>query len=160
MNLGNTTKICSDKYCHACYSALSRWTCWYAFTFSSFSDVNEHNIGYPQRDQLDNIGQGFAHLAQHDAFSKAVGAIDGCHICIKPPNTHKEDYFNYKQFHSIQMQAICDDTGRFINVFIGYPGSVHDTRIFKNSPIYLNAEYPPKGYFLLDDGGYPCLETP
>lgn len=98
-------------------------------------------------------------MAQHADFSKAVGAIDRCHIRIKPPNTHKEVYFTYKQSHSIQMQAICD-TGRFINVFIGYPGSVHDTRIFKNSPIYLNAEYPPKGYFLLSDRGYPCLETP
>lgn len=63
-------------------------------------------IRYPQRDQLDSIGQGFARLAQRDAFSKAVRLH---HIRIKPPNTHKDDYFNYKQFHSTQMQAICDD---------------------------------------------------
>lgn len=46
-------------------------------------------IRYPQRDQLDNNGQGFARLAQHDAFSKAVRFH---HIRIKPPNTHKEDF--------------------------------------------------------------------
>lgn len=55
-------------------------------------------ISYPKRYQLDDIGQGFARLANHDAFSKATGAIDGCHICIKSPSTHKEDYYNYKHF--------------------------------------------------------------
>ena len=30
----------------------------------------------------------------------------------------------------------------------------------KNSPFYLSKRYPPEGYFLLGDGGYPCLETP
>ncbi|XP_067234860.1 putative nuclease HARBI1 [Chanodichthys erythropterus] len=117
-------------------------------------------ICYPLPGQLYGVGHGFAQLAQHAAFQKAVGAVDGCHIRIKPPGRNKEDYFNYKQFYSIQMQAVCDSTGRFLNIFVGYPGSVHDTRIFKNSPLYYNAEYPPPGYFLLGDGGYPCIDTP
>ncbi|KAL1246537.1 hypothetical protein QQF64_034582 [Cirrhinus molitorella] len=63
-------------------------------------------ICYPRPDQLHAIGLGFAQLARHTAFQKAVGAIDGCHIRIKPPGRNKEDYFNYKQFYSIQMQAV------------------------------------------------------
>lgn len=117
-------------------------------------------ICYPHQDELDEIGQRFGRLARHTAFEKAVGAIDGCHIRIKPPNLNKKDYFNYKQFHSIQMQAICDSTGHFLNIFVGFPGSVHDTRVLKNSPLYVNAEYPPPDYFLLGDGGYPCIQSP
>ncbi|XP_033988432.1 putative nuclease HARBI1 [Trematomus bernacchii] len=38
--------------------------------------------------------------------------------------------------------------------------SVHDARILKNSPIYARGTYPPPGYFILADGGYPCLQEP
>lgn len=67
---------------------------------------NGIGIFYPRQDQLDGIGQGFGRLARHPAFNKAVGAIDGSHIRIKPPKLDKADYFNYKQFYSIQMQGI------------------------------------------------------
>lgn len=87
-------------------------------------------ICYPRPDQLLAIGLGFAQLAWHPAFQKAVGAIDGCNIRIKPPGQNKEDYFNYKLFYSIQMQAVCDSAGRFLNIFVGYPGSIHDTFLF------------------------------
>ncbi|KAK7880178.1 hypothetical protein WMY93_033160 [Mugilogobius chulae] len=112
------------------------------------------------REELEDIGKSFGRLARHKAFEKAVGAVDGCHIRIKPPNHNKEDYFNYKQFYSIHMQAICDFSGQFLNIFIGFPGSVHDTRVLKNSPVYVHAQYPPAGYFLLGDGGYPCIQWP
>ena len=58
------------------------------------------------------------------------------------------------------MQAICDAKGTFLDIYVGYPGSVHDTRVMKNSVFYLTARYPPPGYVLLGDGGYPCLQTP
>ncbi|KAJ7991278.1 hypothetical protein DPEC_G00295670 [Dallia pectoralis] len=57
------------------------------------------------------------------------------------------------------MQAICDSSGRFLDIYVGYPGSVHDTRM-KNSSFYTARRYPPTGYILLGDGGYPCLDTP
>lgn len=81
-------------------------------------------IGCPRPDQIDAVGQGFAQLAWHPAFQNAVGAIDGCHIRIKPLGCNKEDCFNYRQFYSIQMQAVCHSTGQFLNIFVGYPGSV------------------------------------
>uniref|UniRef100_UPI003AAAD366 uncharacterized protein n=1 Tax=Centroberyx gerrardi TaxID=166262 RepID=UPI003AAAD366 len=117
-------------------------------------------ICFPSAGELDAVGLGFGQLSGSAVFNKAVGAIDGCHIRIKPPSQHRIDYLNYKGFFSINMQAICDSKGRFLDIFIGYPGSVHDTRILKNSPFYMARQYPPTGYFLLGDGGYPCLDTP
>ena len=116
-------------------------------------------ISFPTPADLDNIGLGFGQLSRNPVFNKAVGAIDGCHVRVKPPSLQRLDYLNYKGFFSINMQAICDASGRFLDVFVGYPGSVHDTRILKNSP-FPSKRYSPDGYFLLGDGGYPCLETP
>jgi len=34
------------------------------------------------------------------------------------------------------MQATVDHNMKFIDVFIGKPGSVHDAKVFKESPLY------------------------
>ena len=91
-------------------------------------------IHFPSAEDLDAVGQGFGLLAGHPVFNNAVGAINGCHVRIKPPQLHSLDCLNYKGFYSINMQAICDSERRFLDIFVGYPGSVHDTCILKNSP--------------------------
>nr|XP_036231817.1 protein ALP1-like [Bactrocera oleae] len=56
----------------------------------------------------------------------------GCKI-----NTPKKDaisYYDRKGNFSITMQAICDR--RFLDVFIGFPGSCYDANVWQNSPIY------------------------
>ncbi|KAG5283852.1 hypothetical protein AALO_G00046850 [Alosa alosa] len=112
-------------------------------------------------EELQEVSNGFARLAEHVVFRKAMGAIDGCHIRIKAPGEpHAQCYRNRKLFTSYQLQAVCDHAGRFIDVFIGFPASVHDARVLRNSPLYHRAIYPPPGTFLLGDGGYPCLEQP
>ncbi|XP_038153380.1 protein ALP1-like [Cyprinodon tularosa] len=94
-------------------------------------------------------------------FLKAAGAIDGCHVRIKPPSgPDGHCYRNRKLFSSIILQAVCDHQGRFIDTYVGWPGSVHDSRVLRNSPLYRRAIYPPPGHFILADGGYPCLQHP
>ncbi|KAK0151433.1 putative nuclease HARBI1 [Merluccius polli] len=94
--------------------------------------VREKFIRLPQtEEELLAMGEGFARLAGHPAFIKAAGAM-----------------------------AVCDHQGRFIDTYMGFPGSVHDSRILRNSLIYLSGNYPPPGYFILGDGGYPCLSEP
>lgn len=117
-------------------------------------------ISFPLAGELHAVCQGFVQLSGSPAFSNVVGAIDGSHVRIKPPQQYRLDYLNYKGFYSLNMQAICDSNGRFLDIFVGYPGSVHDTRIMKNSSFYRARQYPPTGYILLGDGGYPCLDTP
>lgn len=34
------------------------------------------------------------------------------------------------------MQGIVDHNKKFIDIFIGYPGSVHDARVLQNSTIF------------------------
>lgn len=55
------------------------------------------------------------------------------------------------------MQAVCDCRRKIIDVFIGYPGSVHDSRVFRNSPLKNNLEEKCGRSYLLGDSGYPLL---
>ncbi|XP_033124681.1 protein ALP1-like [Anneissia japonica] len=62
-------------------------------------------------------------------FPQIAAAIDGTHIKIKAPRDEPEDYFNHKSSYSIVVQALVDSNGRFIDTFVGMPGSVHDARV-------------------------------
>ncbi|KAL7373243.1 hypothetical protein ABVT39_002207 [Epinephelus coioides] len=104
-------------------------------------------------DDLVAVTRGFAGLARHRAFRKAAGAIGGCHVRIKPPSgPDGQCYKNRKLFASIIMQAVCDHQGSFIDMYVAWPGLVHDSRVLRHSPLYGRAIYPPPGYFILADG--------
>uniref|UniRef100_A0A3P9D1X9 DDE Tnp4 domain-containing protein n=1 Tax=Maylandia zebra TaxID=106582 RepID=A0A3P9D1X9_9CICH len=86
----------------------------------------------------DAMSNGFAQLAGHRAFVKAAGAIDCCHVRIKPTSgPDAQCYRNRKLFPSIILQAVCDHQGYFIDTYVGWPGSVHDSRVLRNSPFTL-----------------------
>lgn len=63
------------------------------------------------------------------------GCIDGTHIPVQPPADQATAYFNHKGFHSMQAQIVCDHKFRIRNVFTGFPGRVHDARVFANSKV-------------------------
>ena len=66
---------------------------------------------------------------------QAFGCIDGTHIRIKRPICNSQEYFNYKQFFSLSVQAVCDFQGHFMDIDCRWPGSVHDAKIFANSSL-------------------------
>ncbi len=66
---------------------------------------------------------------------QAFGCIDGTHVPIICPGTNSQDYYNYKGFYSLNVQAVCDYRGHFLDVECRWPGSVHDAKVFANSSI-------------------------
>lgn len=121
--------------------------------------LKERIISFPHAMELDTIGDGFAQLAHSPAFSKVVGSIDGCQVRIKPPSQNQACYLNRKLFFSIQLQAVCNHKELFLDICVGYPGSVHNARVYRNSPIFADKLYPPQGYLILGDGGYRCTPS-
>ena len=73
-------------------------------------------------------------------FPQAAGAIDGSHIPIIRPDDSASDYYNRKGYYSVIMQAMVDHRGLFMDVYIGWPGKVHDARVFVNSSLYQRGE--------------------
>ncbi|XP_058468810.1 uncharacterized protein LOC131443306 [Solea solea] len=130
-------------------------------TVDNMMTIIHQVIHFPKHEELEVVGSGFARLADHEAFGRAVGAIDGCHIRVLPPkDPQKRCYMNRKLFPSVILQGVCDAGVKFLDVYIGNPGLVHDSMVLRRSPMFRQALYPPAGYFLLGDGGYPCLQHP
>ena len=73
-------------------------------------------------------------------FPQCVGAIDGSHIPIIAPKDNPLDYYNRKGYHSVVLQALVDHNYKFLDVYVGWPGSVHDARVLANSGLYQRGE--------------------
>jgi hypothetical protein len=98
--------------------------------------------------------QGFFNIA---GFPWVIGALDCTHVNIQSPGgANAELYRNRKGYFSINTQAICDSQLKLMHIIAHWPGSVHDSTIFNDSP--LPVEFGMGRYangFLLGDSGYP-----
>lgn len=106
-------------------------------------------IRIPQNCCLRAIEEGFEHRW---GFPHTVGAIDGSHIPILKPMESASRLFHRKCHYSVLMQAVVDFWGLFMDVNIGWPGTVHDARVFANSSLYRrgsNGTLLPNGHVLL-----------
>jgi hypothetical protein len=66
-------------------------------------------------------------------FDNCIGAIDGSHIPVVVPTTKVVQYTGRHGYTSQNVMAVCDFDIRFTFVVAGWPGSVHDMRVFKDA---------------------------
>lgn len=86
----------------------------------------------------------------------SIGMIDTTDIGLKQPLRHLPAYTNRKSVTSVKMQAVCDSTKKFIDVSVGWPGSMHDARIYAMSSIsrVINELLEGTEYHILGDSAY------
>jgi len=99
-------------------------------------------------------------ISKQFGFPLTIGAVDGSHIRIKAPLQQLESYTNRKSCTSVVLQAICDSKMFFLDVSVGWPGSMHDARIFRLSAIgkrLANISLQP--YHILGDSAYPLMSN-
>ncbi|XP_071050646.1 putative nuclease HARBI1 isoform X2 [Onthophagus taurus] len=89
-------------------------------------------IKWPSKEEKKHTKEYYKRIS---GFPSVIGAIDGTHIKIDRPKERETDYCNRNDYFSIILQGRCNEK-KFIDIFIGYPGSVHDARVFQNSPLY------------------------
>lgn len=93
-----------------------------------------------------------------------IGAIDCTHIQIKKPHQFGDVYVSSRKgFATLNVQATCDANEYFTSVDAQWPGTAHDSRIWKRSNIYSVLKHFKGTFCLLGDSGYgitPWLLTP
>eukprot|EP01018_Ginkgo_biloba_P007935 Gb_41447 [translate_table: standard] len=117
---------------------------------------------------LHQIKEGFR---LKEGFPNCCGAIDATHIQMDLPyNESSIDWYDREHNYSMLVQAIVDSTMRFLDICTGWPGSLNDTRLLRNSSFYrlceggeiLNGHLVSIGTidmreYIVGDGGYPLL---
>ena len=68
-------------------------------------------------------------------FPRTIGAIDCTHVALQPPNETEHMYRNRKHWHSINVQVIVDAKCLIWHVCAKFPGSSHDSYIYRHSNI-------------------------
>ena len=74
-------------------------------------------------------------IVELNGFLLVLGCIDGTHAPILAPPCNENLFVNRKNFHSINVQAICDSDLTFIDIVAKWPGPTHDAFIWRQSGI-------------------------
>ncbi|XP_056619728.1 putative nuclease HARBI1 [Triplophysa dalaica] len=113
-------------------------------------------VVFPSHLRPQVVKQNFFAIA---GFPNVIGAIDCTHVPIKaPPGPNEGDFVNRKGFHSVNVQMVCDSMFHITNVEAKWPGSVHDSRIFRESHLCTLFERGDFDGILLGDRGYACRQ--
>ncbi|XP_064468954.1 uncharacterized protein LOC135383427 [Ornithodoros turicata] len=112
-------------------------------------------ICWPDQQEQERIKAGFLANSMGKGPRKTLGWVDGCHIEINKPAESSQSYCNRKKWPSLLLQGVCDDRKQFIDLFIGFPGSAHDARVLRESPLFENAPAKCNNGYLLGDSAYP-----
>lgn len=125
--------------------------------------LNEDNIinqwiNFPHN--LNELQELRARFFRKHNFPGVVGCVDCTHIAIVAPNEDEHIFVNRKNYHSLNVQLICDENLKIMNVVERFPGSTHDAHIWRQSNMsqLMEAIYHRNNenlFFLLGDSGYP-----
>lgn len=132
---------------------------------NAINDTMRHEISWPTGDRLQETQEKFQNLCYLPAV---VGAIDGMHVSISKPEFGAVYYFYFKSGgYTINCQAVVDSEKRFLDLYVGMPGSTNDSRMLRRSSLHtqamqgniLSTSQSVHGFtpYLLGDSRYPLL---
>lgn len=108
-----------------------------------------------------NLDQISVKFQEKKNIPNVVGCIDGTHIPILVPNNSSAETFrNRKGFFSLNIQMICGPDMKVYDIDAGWPGSCHDSTIWRSSGIFnrfRSGEFA--GRYLLGDSAYPLSKS-
>ncbi|XP_050322611.1 uncharacterized protein LOC126754564 isoform X1 [Bactrocera neohumeralis] len=128
--------------------------------FNAIINLKQRFLYWPdERERLKLIA------ATEKEMPGCVGYIDGSEIKLaEAPVRNHEIFFSRKRQYSVKIQVICDHRLRIRQLTLGYPGSVHDAKMFSGC---LLSKHPNRflltSQWIAGDSAYPLkpfLVTP
>lgn len=90
-----------------------------------------------------------------------IDYVDGSEIKLaERPTKDPDSYYSRKQIFSMKLQAVCDHNYQIRHIHVGFPGCVHDSRVFTNSLLHLKtSEYFSEDEWIAGDSAYKLSTT-
>ena len=136
---GDPADICDHHGCHIDETLKSVWSVVHAI-----HEAPEMKIEFPRtHEEQSLVADGFR-VKSEIGINNCVGSIDGILIWIHKPGKNDVKAIKFgpakffcgrKKKFGLNMQAVCDAEGRFLDVEIGYPGSTSDFFAFEQSEL-------------------------
>lgn len=113
----------SEAAVHKCVNRGVKFLC----------SLGPESIKWPSQEKISEVAEEFRSMA---GFPGVIGAVDGCHIKIKAPDNVQADFIDRTSTHSVNLMAVCTRQKKFTFIDAGYPGSAHDTTVFRHTKLY------------------------
>ncbi|XP_055842713.1 uncharacterized protein LOC129909663 [Episyrphus balteatus] len=100
--------------------------------FQAILKLKNKYLFWPDAQERKNLA-----LETSNELPHCIGYVDGTEIKLaEKPSEDPEAYFSRKHIYSLKVQAVCDYKLRIRHMVLGYPGSVHDARIYNNCDLF------------------------
>lgn len=129
----------------------------YGYMVKAFREMAATFITWPTRKERAATERIFRRAS---GFPGIVGSIDCTHVAITAPVNEPGPYFNRHHTYSINVQAVVDANLEVRHLQVGEPGSMHDRRVFRRSPLHADllnnhdGTFLSPGEHLVGDGAY------
>ena len=133
----------------------------YSYLIETLREMAPQYIKWPDAAERIRIAMAFE---AYSGFPGIVGVIDGTHNMITAPVVQKRRYRNRYHTFSLNTQVLCDQNLLIRDPYIGEPGSVHDMRMLRGSPLYArlltgNEDFIPPEEPVRGDGAYTLMSS-
>eukprot|EP00794_Sanderia_malayensis_P006745 gene6745-7505_t len=132
------------------------------------NEVKNNYIQFPRT--LEEKPNAIATFRGRSSMPNVLGDIDGMHIKIRAPRENKKDFYSRYQQYDVVCQGIVDGNMKFLDIVAGFPSSMHDGRVLRNTSIstvldrgfgepvvdWNNTRISP---YLIRDSEYPLIES-
>lgn len=131
----------------------------YLVVIEALRELAPKFIKWPDRFERDRLKIA---TERRTGYPGIVSFIDGTLILITAPVIQKEVYRDRHEDYSINVQAVCDSNLLYRDIYVGEPGSNHDTMVFKRSPLsdslLERREILGEDEHIIGDGGYQLTD--
>ncbi|XP_070212370.1 putative nuclease HARBI1 [Littorina saxatilis] len=129
-------------------------------TINALYDLMQHYLCWPDSGKVLTSSESFR---QTCGLHGVLGVIDVLHVRVEAPDDHTDYYTNQQGETTVLLQTVTDHQLRFLHCCTGWPGSVSEVSVLKDSDLFSDVQtqvttYFPDDSYVIGDEAYPLTE--